>query len=159
MSTLEITAVSVIGGLFLSSILYISLNWKIKGPPELPVSRDRAAVRSDKTSFESVKREVTSALLSVISSLTGLTFTGTFVVLALVVFDVKKLEDFERVVLYVVLGLIGVAAIWWLLALQALTTMARPSIGYERMFRLYVYVTTLWLVGMILIVFSLVLFP
>ena len=153
---------SVLAANILLSILYIFWNWKIKDRPlVLPVSQDREAFNVDKISSKSVRREVSSALLSVISSLTGLTFAGTFVVLALVVFDVDMVDAlaaFKRVVLFIVLGLIAVAAICWLLALQALTTMARPSIEDERMFKLYVYVTILWLVGMLFIVDSLVLF-
>lgn len=98
--------------------------------------------------------------VDVMSGLSGLTFAGTFVVIALVlaIFELKEFTIFRRVILYAILGLSGTAAVIWLLAIDQLTIMASPSITQRMFFRFYRYVANLWFIGYVLIILALIFF-
>lgn len=159
-SVLEIAALALFGFLLLLLIMYAAWNAIIKERPVTRVAdRDEIAVRSNKISLVTAKA-VTSQYVSVMSGLTGITFAGTFVVIALVIGleKIEELRTFQKVVLYVVLGLAGSAAVLWLLALDQLTIMAAASTNHRMFFRFYNYVVDLWFIGYVIIILALILF-
>lgn len=155
---LELVGLSFFAFIILLLILYVVWNTAVKHrPPTFTIARDEAAVKNGDKTFDEVKK-VVSSYLSVISGLTGLTFAGTLVVIALMLSVFDLTDDLRRIVLYLILGLLGTAAVCWLFALDQLTVMASGSIDEKRFFRFYRNITNLWFVGMVFIVVALVLF-
>ena len=97
-------------------------------------------------------------LISANSALAGMTFAGTFVVIALILGLLNEFETFEKIILYVILGMVGLAASCWLFCLDQLIKMLTPAIGKKRMFNFYRFVTNLWFLGVVLITYALFLF-
>ena len=139
-------------------ILYIVWNTVVRRRSRtFLVDRDEAAVRNGDKTFDEVK-QVVPTYLSVISGLTGLTFAGTFVVIALVIGVFKDMDQLEIVIVYLILGLLGTAAVCWLFALDLLTVMPSAAIDERRFFRFYRNITYLWFFGMVFVVVALTLF-
>lgn len=159
-TNLEMAALALLGFLLLLLIMYSVWNAVIRGRTVTRVAdRDKEAFISNRISLVAAKA-ASSQYLSVMSGLSGLTFAGTFVVIAFVIglFDVKGLRVFQQVVLYVVLGLAGSAAVLWLLALDQLTIMAAASTDHQLFFRFYKYVVDLWFIGYTSVILALILF-
>jgi hypothetical protein len=160
MSYSEIAAAILFGVLVLLLILFTLWNTVIRGRKVHRVAdRDEEYVDSEKIFLRDAQK-VVGPYISVMSGLTGLTFAGTFVVIALVlaVFDLAEFNPFRAAILYAILGLSGASAIIWLLALDQLTIMASPSVTKNMFFRFYRYIVDLWFLGYVLIILALMLF-
>ena len=156
----EIAALSLLVLLMVLLLFFSGWNMIFRGRKVSRVAdRDEDAVASGRIKLRDAQ-QVTAPYISVISGLSGLTFTGTFVVIALFlsIINPERFNLFERVILFTVLGLSGSAAIIWLLALDQLTIMASSSIRRRMFFRFYGYVADLWFVGYTLIILALILF-
>ncbi len=93
------------------------------------------------------------------SGLIGITIAAVFVVAALLVTQGDKVTDnWDKTVIYIVLGCAATAAICWLFCLDQIIQMASPSTGRDRMVRFYKNSQNLWFMGMGLIVIALLLF-
>lgn len=160
MSNLELAAVLEFAVIILLLGFYCIWNLRIKHRPLLLTpDRDEEAVKSGTIQFVEV-RKIASPWLSVTGSLTGITFSGTLVVIALSLsaIGVAEFNVFRKVVLYVGLGLMAGAAICWMFALEQLTIMAASSTQQDRWFSFYRSVGNLWTVGGFLITFASLLF-
>ncbi len=128
---------------------------------------DMELITSGEKTEDQVAGEVKSIvglLMTAIAPLAGITVAAVFIVIGLSISGGIEFEGTDSLILakewilYTILALTGVAAIFWLFVLEQLTQMKAPSITNERLFKFHRYNYNLWFFGMIFLLLALYLF-
>jgi len=116
------------------------------------------ASKWDPEAMRAVSEQTIPAFITLNSSLAGLTFASLMIIIAFIILDRQVFSGQRDIILNVALGMSAIATVCYLFSLEQLTKILPPARDPDRLIRFYKYSISLWLLGMILIVATILLF-
>lgn len=148
------TAFVTLLGLYVLA-LAVWKDWFRRTPIWRMAHEDTTLVEKRVVDGDRLRKDVFPALTSAVGSLAGIAAGILFVLVTIIVTSVQNLDTFTTALLLTVVGLLLLATVCWILALEQLSEMVTPSLNEHKMLGLYKQSMDLWVLGIVLIIMAL----
>lgn len=136
---------------------YTFWNIRIKGLKPKRMNDEIDRVKSDREEMKRVSTQTVPALISHASTLSAMTFAALVIVIAWLLLEGNNLEGINSVIMYIVLGLVGIATMSYLFCLEQFTKLLPPFRPSEKMANIYKASINTWLFALILLIIAILL--